>query len=282
MKRRFTPARTTLVGATILMACACGAGSRTALLLTNGGMAVTPKVTHSFILGLGALPIFRGLWQIQRRAAWIAAASFVALAAAAALTPPSAMSLANEPWHGAQIIGALLYLVFAAFLAFAFWTAFPTPTALRPGAKAVALAGTAASIGCVCCMVTGAITGLLITAGGGPAIFYSHGSTYFAAIAVAAIGLAMFSGFRPIPWLIAGALVTHYGSHWIGIFDDSMGGDINLRFIPVYLMYLIGSALVLKAWAVAYERIASDDQSVATRQDLRSDPAALVGAAEMR
>ncbi len=47
-------------------------------------------------------------------------------------------------------------------------------------------------------------------------------------------------------------------------------------------MYLIGSALVLKAWAVAYERIASDDQSVATRQDLRSDPAALVGAAEMR
>jgi len=30
---------------------------------------------------------------------------------------------------------------------------------------------------------------------------------------------------------------------------------VNLRFIPGYFMYLIGAALILKAWAVAYEPI---------------------------
>ena len=278
MKIRFTPTGTTLVGATILMACACGAGSRTAMLLTTGGVAVTPKVTHSFLLAIGAILVFRGLWQIQRRSALFAVASFVSLSVAAALTPPSIMSAAHEPWHGAQIVGAFLYLVFAALLVYAFWIAFPTPAVGRPSAKGIAMAGTAASTGCVCCMVNGAISGLAVTAGGSPNIFLAHGITYFAAIAVAAIGLAMFSGFRPIPWLIAGALITHYGSHWIGVFDDWMGGDVSFRFIPVYMMYLIGAALVMKAWVVGYRQI-PDEQSVATTPHVRPDPAELIGAA---
>ncbi len=264
MSVKFTPIRRTLAGTTILMACACGAGSGSAKLLSMGGIGVTSKVTHSFLLAIGALLIFRGLWQIQRRAAFVAALSFAALAAAAALTPPMMMSAAHEPWHGLQIVGGLLYLIFAAFLVYGFWIAFPTLTMARPAAKAIAFAGTAASMGCACCMVTGAIAGLAVTAGGSPGLFLSYGFTYFSAIAVAAVGLAMFRGFRPIPWLITGALFTHYGSHAIGIFDDWTGGDVNLRFIPVYMMYLVGAALVMKAWAVAYEPITEAEQLAAS------------------
>ncbi len=252
MRVQFTPARTTLIGTAILMACACGTGADSAKLLNMCGIAATPKLTHPLILSVGAVLILRGLWQIRRRAAWLAAISLVALAAAAAITPPSIMSAAYQPWHEPYIGGAILYLIFAAILGYAFWIAFPTPSQ-RPFAKALAFAGTALATGCSCCMVTGAIAGLGVTAGGSPALF--HGFSYFAGIAVAAIGLLMLRGFRPIPWLVAGGLVSHYGSSVLSIFGNWMVGDVNLRFIPGYFIYLIGAALILKAWAVAYEPI---------------------------
>lgn len=260
MSMEFTPARTTLSGTTVLMACACGAGNSSAKLLNMAGMDVTAKVTHSLMLGVGALLIFRGLWQIQRRAAWIAALSFVTLIASAALTPPMMMSAAREPWHGAQIAGGVLYLVFAFILGYAFWLAFPSPGAARNGSKLVAMAGTAAATGCSCCMVTGAIAGLAVTAGGNPGLFLKYGSMYFTGIAVAAIGLAMFRGFRPIPWLIAGAIVTRFGGDALKVLGDWMVGDVNMRFIPGYIMYLIGAGLVMKAWAVAYEPVTEAEE----------------------
>src|SRR6266705_1682016 len=94
MRVQFTPARTTLIGTAILMACACGTGANSAKLLNMCGIAATPKMTHPLILSVGAVLILRGLWQIRRRAAWLAAISFVGLAAAAAITPPSIMSAA--------------------------------------------------------------------------------------------------------------------------------------------------------------------------------------------
>ena len=264
---QFTPARTTLTGTTVLMACACGAGASTARLLQMGGMNATAKVTHPIFLGIGALLILRGLWQIERRAVFLAAAAFVTLVAASFLTPPMMMSATHEPWHGAQIIGGVLYLVFAAFLASAFWFAFPTPSNPRPAAKAIALAGTAAATGCACCMVTGAMAGLAVTAGGSPGVFLQYGSMYFFGIAVAAAGLAMFRGFRPIPWLIAGAIVTRYGGDALKVLGDWMVGDVNLRFIPGYMMYLIGAGLVMKAWAVAYEPVTEAEEVAASRPE---------------
>jgi hypothetical protein len=55
---------------------------------------------------------------------------------------------------------------------------------------------------------------------------------YFFGIAVAAVGLAVFRGFRPIPWLIVGALVTRYGGDALRFLGDWNVGDVNLRFIP--------------------------------------------------
>ena len=96
------------------------------------GMTTTPKLTHSLLLSVGALLVLRGLWQIGRRAALFAALSFLLLVFAAALTPPSVMSGAHEPWYGVQIIGGLLYLLFAGFLGYAFWVGFPAPLSPSP------------------------------------------------------------------------------------------------------------------------------------------------------
>lgn len=242
----------TLAGTAVLMACACGAGANSANLLNMCGVSTTPKVTHPLILSVGVVLILRGLWQIRHRAAWLAAISFVALASAAAITPPSIMSSKYQPWHEPYIGGAILYLVFAAILVYAFWITFPTPSP-QPFAKALAFTGTALATGCSCCMVTGAIAGLGVTASGSPTLF--HGFTYFAGIGLAAVGLLILGGIRPLPWLLAGGLIGHYGSSILSIFGNWMVGDVNLRFIPGYLMYLLGAGLILKAWAVAYQHV---------------------------
>ena len=264
MSIQLTPARTTLSGTAVLMACACGAGYSSAKLLGMAGMDVTAKVTQPLFMSVGALLLLRGLWQIQRRAALIAVLSFLTLIAAAALAPPMIMSAAREPWHGSQIAGGFLYLIFAAIMGYAFWIAFPSPGAPRSGAKAIAMAGTAAATGCACCMVTGAIAGLAVTAGGSPAVFLKYGSMYFFGIAIATVGMAMFRGFRPIPWLIGGAIVTRYGGDTLKVMGDWMVGDVNLRFIPGYIMYVIGAGLLMKAWAVAYEPV-TEVEEIGTR-----------------
>ena len=249
---KITPARMTLGGTAVLMACACSAGFDSARLLNMCGIAATPKITHPLILSVGVVLTLGGLWQVRRRAAWLAGISVIALAAAAAITPPSIMSSKYQPWHEPYIGGAILYLIFAATLVYAFWIAFPTQSP-RPFAKALAFTGTALATGCSCCMVTGAIAGLGVTAGASPTLF--HGLTYFAGIALAAIGLLMLRGFRPIPWLIAGGLIGQYGGSISSVFGNWMVGDVNLRFIPGYFIYLIGAGLILKAWAVAYEPV---------------------------
>lgn len=244
---QLTPARAALGGVAVLMACACGAGSSSAKLL-----GTSSKLTHSAMLSVGVVLVVYGLYRIMRPAALIAIGAFAALIAGSLLTPPMMMSTSKVPWQATQVGGAMFYLVFAAALAYAFFIAFPSP---RPGAFGTALGGTAVASGCSCCMVTGAVAGLASTAGGDPAIFMAMPVVFFTGIAIAGAGLARMAGFRPLPWLVAGALLTRFGGRGLQLLGDWMVGDVNLRFIPGYLVYLIGAGLVMKAWAVAYEPI---------------------------
>lgn len=250
MSLELTPGRRALAGTTVMMACACGAGNSSAKLMTMAGMPMTAKLPHSLLLLVGMALIFSAFWQIHRRAAGIAAVAFVTLGVAAILTPPMMMSASKLPWHGMQLVGAALYLISSAALAYAFFLAFPSP---RPGATATALAGTAVATGCNCCMVTGAIAGLAVTAGGSKAVFLSNPTVFFSGLALAAVGLSFLRGVRPIPWLIAGAVITRWGGNALKYLGDWMVGEVNLRFIPGYMIYLIGAGLIMTAWAVAYE-----------------------------
>ena len=238
-----------------MMSCACGAGVNSAKLLKMAGIPATAQIAHTTLLAIGALFVISGLSRISRRTGLIAAGAFVTLAAAAILTPPLMMSATHEPWRATQVAGAVLYLVFDAALPTAFYLAFPSP---RPGATKIALTGTAAATGCTCCMVSGAIAGLFVTAGGSPAIFLKLPVVYFTGIAIAAAGLALMRGLRPIPWLLAGAVLTQWGGAALRLLGDWYVHDVNLRFIPGYMMYLAGAGLVMTAWAVAYAPTTED------------------------
>ncbi len=255
MKLSITPARQAAAGATILMACACGAGANSATLLNMCNINATPKLTQSLILGAGALFMLRGCWQMHRRAALVAATSLVVLAAAATLTPPSVMSSAYEPWAALHVEGAVLYLIFAALLIAAFWIAFPQ---FSPRwAKATAFTGTAVATGCGCCMVTGALTGLGVTFAGGPALF--PGAMYLMGIAIAAVGLVFLGGMRSLAWLLSGALVTHFHSAILALLGTWTINNLNFTFIPGYILYLLGAALIVKAWAVACDTVSQSE-----------------------
>ena len=251
MKLSVTPGREIAAGVTILMACACGAGANSATLLNMCNVNATPKVTHSLIIGVGALLIMRGLWQTRRRAAFLATGSFIVLAAAAALTPPHVMSSSYQPWALLQVGGAVLYLVFAALLGAAFWIAFPQIS--PPWAKATSLTGTAVATGCGCCMVTGALTGLGVTFGGGQALFSE--AMYLTGITIAAVGLAFLGGIRSVAWLLAGALVTHFHNEILSVLGTWNINNLNFTFVPGYILYLLGAALVVKAWAVVCQPV---------------------------
>lgn len=249
MTVQMTPGRTALTGAVVMAACACGAGNSSAKLITMAGMPATARLTHPIFLAVAAILIFSGLWRANRRAGALAVGAFALLVAGAILTPPMMMSASKLPWAGPQILGAFVYLLFGAALGYAFWLAFPSPF---PGAAATGIAGTAVATGCNCCMVTGAVAGLLVTAGGSKAVFFSNPTVFFSGIAVAAVGLAMMRGWKPLPWLFAGAVITRWGGNVLRLTGDWMVGDVNLRFIPGYLIYLAGAGLVMTAWAVAY------------------------------
>lgn len=250
MSFQLTPGRASLAGAAVMAACACGAGNSSAKLMAMAGMPATAKLTHPIFLAIGAILIFSGLWRINRRAAALAVAGFGMLIAGAVVTPPMMMSAAQTPWHGAHLLGAVFYLLFGAALGYAFWRAFPSPF---PGAAATGIAGTVVATGCNCCMVTGAVAGLLVSAGGSKAVFLAAPTVFFSGIAIAAIGLSRIRGWKPLPWLLAGAVITRWGGNVLRVTGDWMVGDVNLRFIPGYIIYLIGAGLVMTAWAVAYE-----------------------------
>lgn len=251
-----TPGRSVLAGGAVLMACACGAAANGAKLLSVAGIGATGRTVLPLFTALGALLLLSGLWRKGRALLLAAGGGFVLLALAAALTPPMAMSGKAQPWNLTQISGGFLYLAAAALIGFAIWRAFPTA---NPKASATAIGGTALATGCTCCMITGAAAGLLVAAGGTTGMFLATPLVFLSGLAVAAAGLFALAGWRPVLFVAAGGVVTSLGPGLLRQTGDWMWQGVNLRFIPGYLVYLAGAALVLQGFAFAY--------SVAKKQD---------------
>ena len=233
-----------------MMACACGAAANSAKLVALAGVGASTKMVHPIFLGIGAALIVYGLWRTARASAYLALAAFGVLSVAAFFTPPSIMTTKALPWNGAQMGGAALYLLAAAVLAYAFWRAFPSP---KPAASATAIGGAALATGCTCCMVTGAVAGMAVTAGASAAHFESMPLIFWTGLAVVAVGLARLGGLRPILWLAAGGLIVRYAPELLKLTGDWMVAGVNLRFIPNYLVYLAGATVILFSFVVAYE-----------------------------
>jgi hypothetical protein len=245
-----TPGRSVLAGSAVLMACACGAGASSAKLLQVWGIGATAKVTHPMFMLLAAGLMLYGLIRKSRGLAALALAGFAILAVAAMMTPPMAMSTRALPWSGTHITGALLYLLAAVAIGYAIWRAFPTSNGAASG---TAIAGTALATGCQCCLVTGAAAGLIVAMGGTPSFFMGGPAVFIAGLAIAATGLVALAGWRPLLPLAAGGVVYVLGPKAIQLAPNLMYEGVNLRFIPGYLVYLIGASIIMIAFGVAYQ-----------------------------
>jgi hypothetical protein len=274
MSTAVTPNRASLGGSSIIMACACGTASSTMKLMAIAGIAATTKFLHPVFFGIGAALIVYGLWRTARQSAYMAVAAFAIIGAGAWLTPPGRMTMKGSemaaghpglPWNATQLFGASLYIVGIALLAYAFWRAFP---ARKPKASAAAIGGMAVATGCTCCVVTGAIAGIAWTAGASAAI-ESTPILFWGALTVVAVGLYRLGGWKAAMWVPAGGIIVKYAPEALKLTGDVLVGTVNLRFIPSYIMTVIGVGVIMYGFAKAYRQ----------SQALRYSPAELSRAA---
>ncbi|HEV2017086.1 MAG TPA: hypothetical protein VGQ98_02145 [Gemmatimonadaceae bacterium] len=252
-----TPTRATLGGSSIIMACACGTASSTMKLMAIAGIAATTKVLHPVFFSIGAALIVYGLWRTARQSAYMSVAAFAILGAGAWLTPPGKMTMKGSemaaghpgiPWNATQMFGASLYVVGIALLAYAFWRAFP---ARKPKASAAAIGGMAVATGCTCCLVEGAIAGMAVTAGASSAI-ETVPIIFWGAMAIVAVAIYRLGGWKAALWVPAGAFIVKYAPEALKLTPNMMVGTVNLRFVPSYIITVLGLAVVMYAFAKAY------------------------------
>lgn len=254
MSDRAGSERAALGGTAVLMACACGAATESTKLVGLAGLGATNKVVHPIFIALAAGLIVRGLWRTARPSAYLAIAAFVVLAAGAVLTPPMVMTMSPKtpaggvPWTALQMAGASLYVLAAGLLGYAFWRAFPTP---QPGASATAIGGMTLATGCTCCMVTGAVAGMAVTAGASTA-FESTPIIFWTGLAIVAGGLYRLGGLRAAALVPVGGLVIRYGPELLKLTGDWMAAGVNFRFLPSYLTTVAGAGIILYGFAVAF------------------------------
>lgn len=254
-----TPTRATLGGSSIIMACACGTASSAMKLMAIAGIAATTKVLHPVFFSIGAALIVYGLWRTARQSAYMSVAAFAILGAGAWLTPPGKMTMRGSemaaghpgiPWNATQMFGASLYVVGIALLAYAFWRAFP---ARKPKASAAAIGGMAVATGCTCCLVEGAIAGMAVTAGASSTIETAP-IIFWGAMAIVAVAIYRLGGWKAALWVPAGAFIVKYAPEALTLTPNMMVGTVNLRFVPSYIITVLGLAVVMYAFAKAYRR----------------------------
>lgn len=251
MTNGLTPTRSALGGTAVLMACACGTSARVATLFIMGGVGATTRIVHPIILGVGAAAVVYGLWHTARRSAYLALAAFAVLALGAAITPPMVMDVKFLPWSPMEMVGAGLYVVAAAMLGYAFWTAFPSK---NPAAAGTAIGGTALATGCSCCMVTGAVAGMAVTAGASTAVETLTLVAWLGA-AVLAVALYRLGGLRAALWAPLGFGIVRVAGKLPLLTGKWLFHGQDMEIFPEYAIKILGSALLLYAFVAAYRAV---------------------------
>lgn len=262
MSVALTPAGSSLGGAAVLMACACGVASNSAKLAAFAGVGASTKIIHPLFLGIAAALIISGLWRVARSSAHLAIGAFVIFGLAAVLTPPMAMSKAAYPWNATQMGGGALYLAAASLLGYAFWRAFPSA---RPGAAGAAIGGAALATGCTCCMVTGAVAGMAVTGGASVAYFNSMPLLFWLGLTVVAAGLFRLGGWQAAAFVPLGGLIIKYAPKGLALTGDWLVAGANLRSYASYALTLAGTGLIMYGFAVAYRRARAGSRSYERR-----------------
>lgn len=267
MNNPMNPARASAAGTCVMMACSCGAAASSVKLLALGGIGVTSMLIHPLFLGVGAALILSGLWRMARESAYVALIGFMILGFAFAVTPPSVMTMvggmASEnggmagmssvhvPWGSWHMFGASLYVVGAAVLGYAFWRAIPSR---KPAASALGIGGMALAAGCTCCLVDGAVAGMMVTAGAST-LFETIPFLFWTGLAVSAFGLYRLGGLNAAKWVPAGGLIIKYAPTLMKTIGPWKVAGVDLQFLPNYMLTLVGVGVILYGFAVAYRTV---------------------------
>ncbi len=246
-----TPARAAVVGTAIVATCACSTSGQAAKAIALLGAGATKPVAHVAFVGVGAALVLYGLWQTRRQSGLLGAAGFAVLALAATLTPSSAMSTpmnamhGSLPWNATEMVGGALYVAAGGMLAYAFWRAFP---AHNPGASATAMAGMVLATGCACCLISGAVAGMAITAGASVVYMEDMQLAYWIGLAAVTVGLYRLAGVRAAAWAVAGGTVGRIAT---GIVLAKTPGVTWLQF-GKYAVALTGMLTLTYGFVLAY------------------------------
>ncbi len=249
------PTRMALGGTAILMACACGVATNSVKVGALYGAALTTKIVHPAVLLVAVVLITTGLWRLSSSSGKIAVGAFVTLGLGALLTPPLVMTAKPMagmdvlPWNATHMLGASLYLLAAGLLAHAFWRTFPTS---MPRTTGVAMGGMAAAVGCTCCLVEGAASGMVSTAGSALGLFHAQPDFFYVGLAITAVALYRLGGLRSAMWIPFGAIVIKFGPEALKITGDWEMRGIAMRFIPAYLTTIAGAGALLYGFVAAY------------------------------
>jgi hypothetical protein len=245
------PNRAVVGGTAVVMACACGTSAQAAKVVALVGIGATTRIVHPIFVGIGAALILYGLWNTRRESGVLGAVAFAVLAVAAALTPASVMSTVMSdmhgslPWNAVQMLGGALYVVAGAILAYAFWRAFP---ARNPAASATAIGGMTLATGCACCLVSGAVAGMAVTAGASATYMENLQLVYWTGLAAVTVGLYRLAGPRGAAWALGGGLVARVAT---GVVLARTPGVTWLQF-PKYLIAVAGTLAMAYGFVVAY------------------------------
>lgn len=283
MNRNTLSTASAVGGVAALAACACGAGSGMVKALSSAGIHTTDTVIfgascgtdHSvqpLFVGLGALLILIGMSLRKLSAAILAAIGCAAFAFGSLTAGPSTMSISVLPHPSSQMWGYLAYIVAAIFLIAAFLRAFPTP---KPLAAGTAMAGMAVATGCSCCMVTGALSALI--ASGGMPWIYNESYLTFVGVGIVAVGLWKLGGLKPALFALVGGAITYGGGKLLNwALPELMIRGVNYRFVPGYLINLLGALTMLAGFVLAY-RVANRQFAVEPTAPVLAEAVPAVG-----
>lgn len=249
MKSRSSGAAMSLGGVAILAACACGTSSRIAQLTNTYGLTDGLKGIHPWFVIAGSILIVAGLWRREHRAAMLGTMGVGSLFLGELLAPPmsvhSGVSLTSS-----QISGLAASIVAAILLIAAFYRAYPSRI---PSASLTAVTGAALATGCNCCLITMAI------AAPGRVLLPDQGwasanlTFYLIAMALVVTGLARLSGFRAAGLALIGQAFLYF---WLELPYSAMPTislhGVNVNFIIKYPMMILGAAVVMTAFVLAY------------------------------
>jgi len=69
---------------------------------------------------------------------------------------------------------------------------------------------------------------------------------------VVAVALYRLGGWRAAMWVPAGGIIVKYAPSALALTGNVMLGTVNLRFIPSYIMTVIGVGVIMYGFAKAY------------------------------